>query len=210
MKTLFKILSCGLLLAATLPASAQWEPRYTVAWQPFYAINGTARFDFEARIKERKWLQASLFAHAVTNKEDEEWVFLSGGEDLSRLRGMGLGLAYKYFFHRWFYGSAGITYNNYRVRYTDDVIRSYREDGLTFHEYLTDQEVQQHFDKFSTSWTIGLQSTLRHVFFVDLFVGLGYAYSFYDEAKKPYDDGPFSFGHCGLFPTGGLRFGFAF
>ena len=211
MKALFKILVPGLLLAAALPATAQRDPRFTVAWPPLHALTSTARFDLEFRLQERCWLQLGLYAHSFSNNDGEtvfEW--LSGDEDILRLRGHGAGITYKYFFHRWFYYSAGITYNNYRARYISPVMHSFEEDGLTFHEYLENQEVRQTFNKFSTASTVGLQSTFRHVFFIDVYAGLGYAYSFRDESKRAYDSGPFTMGYRGIFPTAGTRLGVSF
>ncbi|MDR2414557.1 MAG: hypothetical protein LBD64_06190 [Odoribacteraceae bacterium] len=211
MKTLYVLLLGGLLVATVAPASARRDPRYTIAMQPFQAINGTARFDLEKRLSEKEWIQLGLAMHTVTRRGNEIQVtLLADDHEINRLRGAGATLKYKYFFHRWFYYAAAVDYNRYRVRYNDNVMHTYKEDGLTFHEYLENIDTRQDFNKFSTSFTVGLQSSVSRVFFVDVFAGLGYAYSFYDEDKESFGSSIFSAGHRGTFPACGLRFGIAF
>lgn len=211
MKTSRIILLAGLLVATVAPAAAQREPRYTIAVQPFHWLNGTTRLDFEKRLDERHWMQVGLSVHALTKHDDATtWTMYAGDEEITRLRGAGTGFKYKYFFSRWVYYATGAEYHHYRVRYLDNAMHTYREDDLTFHEYLTGIDARQNFNKLSATFTVGLQSSVRRVFFVDVFAGLGCAYSFFNGKKKPFDDTVFSFGYRGIFPTGGFRAGIAF
>jgi hypothetical protein len=96
------------------------------------------------------------------------------------------------------------------VRYRDSFMRAFEEEGLTFHEYVEDVDVNQRFDKLSGALRMGFFSTFRRAVFVDVYAGLGYAYSFYDKDKRAYDNGVFTFGHRGFFPSLGVRVGVSF
>ncbi|MDR1273818.1 MAG: hypothetical protein LBK12_04640 [Odoribacteraceae bacterium] len=214
MKTTLTVLAL-LLLAGTARAQVveKRNPRTTIAVQPVNWVNGSFGVDVERRMKNpRHWLQVNLLAHTVTNNGpyEEWWTFYSEDDPFQRLRGLRLGVSYKIFFHRLFYYSAGVTYDNFRVRYRDSFMQAFEEEGLTFHEYVEDVLVNQRFDKLSTAIRAGFFSTFRHAVFVDVYAGLGYAYSFYDETKRAYDGGVFTFGYRGIFPSVGARFGVSF
>jgi hypothetical protein len=213
MKKIIAIIAfCGTFLAAAAQEGTR-RPGFTVAFHPFLSISGTTRVDIEKRIGDTdSWLQLNFQAHVLTSHDDYEfWTVYAGDEEgVRRLRGQGFGLAYKTFFHRRFYYSAGAAYNDYRVRYLDNVWHVYEEDGLTFREYLVDQEIRQRFQKINATCVAGYQSTFRYLVFIDAYAGIGYAYSFYDDSKRAYNDGNFAFGYRGISPVIGFRLGLSF
>jgi hypothetical protein len=203
-----------LLLLVAGPTHAQVleerDPRTTIAIHPLSWSNGSYGVDVERRMNNpRHWLQIHLLAHTITNG-DGWWTFYNENDEFSRLRGGRLGVSYKIFFRRQLYYSAGVLYDNFRVRYKDSFMRSFQEEGLTFYEHVTDVNVNQRFNKFSTVIRAGFFSTFRRTCFLDVYAGLGYAYSFYDKDKRPYDGGVYTFGYRGFFPSAGARVGISF
>jgi hypothetical protein len=217
------LLLAGALLAATLPVNAQrsagHEPRFTIAIHPLQLADYSYGADFEMQLgNPDHWVQVSYLYHTLDNATDGNYTddnyiitLFTDDEYVARYKGHGLGLSYKVFFHRQFYYSGGVAYTHLDVRYLEDQLHAYRdEDGLLFHEYLYDQEVAQRFNRLSANLRVGYQSTFRRAFFVDVYLGLGYAYSFFDEDKRDYNNTIFSIGHRGAFPVGGVRLGFSF
>jgi hypothetical protein len=202
-----KALFVALALACALQAGGQERvPRYMLAVQPFRWITGEFGLDFDRRMENpRHWVQARLFALAYDDNEGEVFA-----EDFTRMRGAGVEGAYKVFFYRRFYCSGGGGWRLNRVRYKEDMLHAYEEDGLTFHEYLFDQPARRTFNKLSVFGQLGVQTTFESFLFMDAYLGIGYAYSFRGGEGPAFNGDIYSFGYRGLFPRGGLRFGVSF
>ncbi|MDR0544983.1 MAG: hypothetical protein LBG30_06550 [Odoribacteraceae bacterium] len=208
MKTTLLVLAAALLAIPT--ATAQRPPRYTVATH-VTILGSVNRLSLEKRLNDAEWLQVGLAAYSITNRDDHYlYTALSNGEEFTRLRGAGASFRYKRFFLPRYYYGAELAYNHYRVRYTDNIMRAYREDDLTFHEYLVNVPLRQTFNKLSSSVTVGFQYFFPHLIFADIFTGLGYSHSFYDSSRRPYNDGLLTFGYRGFYPVLDLRFGIYF
>ncbi|MDR3269039.1 MAG: hypothetical protein LBT83_08240, partial [Tannerella sp.] len=92
----------------------------------------------------------------------------------------------------------------YDVQYPTADFYGYVEDGLTYYEFGT-RDTHQHFNRLATNACVGVH-TFRHAFFVEVTLGLGYAYGFYDESKRRYNE-VYGFGYRGLYPVFGLKLG---
>ncbi len=192
-------------------------PKYTFAVQPLYLINGGLRFDFEQQLQSQKeWLQYSIMGYYYQPKTYDNYYngysyfrwepFYSDFDSFSAFKGVGAGLAYKYFLPRFFYISPGVNYSYFNVAYKEYAFSPYNEDGLTFYEYGY-MPFEQNFHKLKSEVTVGIQSTLRKLIFVNVYAGFGYTYSFFDENKAAMNNSIFSFGYRGLTLTAGFRVG---
>ncbi|MFV0417625.1 MAG: hypothetical protein ACK5KT_02675 [Dysgonomonas sp.] len=189
-------------------------PKYTIAVQPFYLLNGGLRFDFEKQLNSPKnWLQLSISGYHLPyqNSNWDWWETPNSNYDpISKLNGLGAGAAYKSIFYSTsVYYSAGLSYTHYRVTYSGADYHKFVEDGLTYYEYYRSDQ-KQIFNKLTASLCLGIQSTLNNLGFFDAYLGLGYSHSFYDASKRAFDDNQFGYGYRGLHVTGGVRFGITF
>jgi len=196
--------------------SLEGYPKYTIAVQPFHLMNGTLKLDFETQLKSPKnWLQLSISGSYLPKKDiyraEYSWSnFNSDFNDFTGLNGFGVGAAYKsIIYSTWLYYSVGASYSHYRVRYAGYGYFPYIEDGLTYYEYYPAQQ-KQIFNKLSSSVCLGMQSHFSNTLFFDVYIGIGYAHSMYDENKRSFEEGMYGFGRRGTFLAGGLRIGVAF
>lgn len=186
-------------------------PRYTIAVQPLILSNGGLKIDFEKRLKQSKnWLQLGLtgFYRPRYKGDHDGWEnFNSDFDPLNKYNGFGVDVNFKHFFgSNFFWWSAGLGYTYHEVYYNTWGYDSYKEEGLTFYEYV-EKEQRQVFNKVYPNISIGIQSSLRRLFFIDAFLGLGYAHSFYDKGKRAFDDNMFGYGFRGMRCHGGVRIG---
>jgi opacity protein-like surface antigen len=188
------------------------EKKYSIAAQPLYNFNGGIRFDFEMRIKNSPaWIQISPSGYWMSraHRDYNYWMLPSG--ELNYLLGGGLELNYKYFVNKKesIYFAGGCSYTNYNIEYADEYWRSYSEDNLV---YYTKEHgaMKQGINKLGLNTYFGYQLPTP-TFLFDMFVGLGYRYSFYtNNIASSFDDGMLSFGYRGIVFITGVRFGVKF
>jgi opacity protein-like surface antigen len=189
------------------------KKKYTIATHPLYWFNSGMRFDFEMRIKDTPaWIQIGAIGYLVprTDREYNRWVMISGDE-FNHLLGGGLELNYKRFFNKkesWYF-AGGCSYSRYNIDYIDKYWYSYIEDGLEYHTSKFGLLTQK-IDKIGISTFLGYQKP-KPAFLFDVFVGLGYRYSFKgDDTAKPFDGSMISLGYKGVVFITGVRFGVKF
>ncbi|MDR1582095.1 MAG: hypothetical protein LBS55_02365 [Prevotellaceae bacterium] len=188
------------------------EKNFTIAIHPFYSLNGGMRFDFEKRIKNTpSWMQFGVTGYLQPNKDDESNYIIFSGDEVNRLLGGGLDLNYKWFCNRKesLYFAGGCSYTYYNIEYTDKYWRSYTEDGLVY--FVNDYgNITQKINKIGLNTYFGYQLP-SPIFLFDMFVGLGYRYSFRNNSTaKLFNDSMLSLGYRGVAFVIGIRFGVKF
>lgn len=217
MKTYIKLFLLLFSIGFTTNSIAQEKtqsdyPRYTIAVQPFYLLNGGLRVDFEKQLgNSKRWLQANISGFYLPHKDESSstWETMNSDYDpFCKLNGLGIGFAYKSFFYRpSLYYSAGVSYTHYRVTYSDFDYFEFEEDGLKYYEYFQ-ADHRQIFNKLTASLCLGIQSDVRKKMFFDTYLGIGFSHSFYDDRKRNYNDNVLGYGYRGFHVTGGVRIGF--
>lgn len=191
--------------------------RWTIAMQPLYLANGGLRVDVERKLnRPGSWLQLGVSGFYRGKFEPGEYEYREGWsnfntcfKDISRHRGIGVGLSFKQFFRdRCFYWSGGVQYAYHRVYYHGYVMDPYTEDGLTYYERNW-REVCQQFNKWLPHLLLGYQPSLGDSVFLDLYLGCGYAVSNYDKDKLRFDSDFTGHGYRGFRLVSGVRFGVA-
>jgi hypothetical protein len=219
-----KTITFFLLLLATcqfvpLGVKAQDEAPKTFknAWavQPLYWLNSGFRLDYERQLKDpNHWLQISGIGYYI---EDDErlWGLWMLEEDfpVSEAWGAGLEVDYKWYpFKRpRMYVSGGVSFAHFDVDYRENGYQyiSYVNDGLTYYEpQWEEREVSQYFNRLGTNLCLGFQTRPARRFLIDYFVGIGYAYSFYDADKRHPSYYYNSLAYRGVTLTTGFRIGF--
>jgi hypothetical protein len=197
---------------------------YAVTLEPSHLLFGGLRFGFDMRIQDKNWIQIKqtiyLLPAAVSSYnwdwyDDEfyynEYNYGSQRFTIHNMYGFGIGANYKrYFSHREFlYCLAGFDYSFQHVNgYNYDYI-PFMEDGNTYYRFGKSEQTQN-FNNVGVSACIGINTTLRHHFFVDVFLGVGAKYAFYNKNKPALDDEIFDYGYRGFYPVFGFRLGGAF
>jgi hypothetical protein len=214
--TLFVLLATSILASAQEITTAtgklpHQEKGYTIAWYPFHHIANGVRFDFEKRIKNTPaWIQAGVTGYSFS-PEDSEYNFYTLSGEFNYLRGGGLELNYKRFINvkESMYLAGGCSYNHYNVKYFDYYWRSYTENNLDYwvNEY---GNMKQKINKFGINTYLGYQLPTP-TFLFDIFVGLGYRYSFRsNSAANSFDDSMLALGYRGIVFMTGVRLGVKF
>jgi hypothetical protein len=220
-----KILAGLFAIMAALPLTAQsletvaekelphLEKRFTIAAHPLYLHYNGLRLDVEKRIKNTpSWIQLGIAGHLMPESDDGyNYIFIPSGDEFNNLKGVGLELNYKRFVNRieTLYFAGGCSYSHYDVGYTDNFWNSYTEDGLT---YMTRERgnIKQQINKLGISTYFGYQFP-KPVFLIDLFIGLGYRYSFRSNSMaRPFNDRMLSLGYRGFVFITGARLGVKF
>jgi hypothetical protein len=191
------------------------EKIYTIATHPLYNFNGGVRFDFEKRIKNTSsWIQAGVSGYLMPKIKGDygynQWIMITGDE-LNRLSGAGLELNYKHFFNRneSLYFAGGCSYSHYNIEYTSEYWDSYIENDLKYHTKKLG-DMRQKINKLGINTYFGYQVP-RPTFLFDMFVGLGYRYSFRsNDVAKLFNDYIISWGYTGVVFITGVRFGVKF
>lgn len=214
----FAALLC-LLLGTVCPLNAQydrlidWVPeesqgqRYTVSVQPLYLLKHGLKFDFEKELrKEKKWLQIGVMGYYTPHKDGNERETLASSYDgYNKMIGGGLSVAYKTMLgRRGFHYNFGLLYNFYNVDYEKTGYLRFVENGLTFYEYGA-YGVNKKFHQPAAFINIGKHMALSRHVFVDMFMGLGFMYSF-QSGERVYKD-YCGFGYRGFYFNGGVRLG---
>lgn len=197
-----------------------WKPdtkdiqRYTVAIRPLYLTENGLKLDFEFELnKPGDWLRVELIGHHRRRFNHGHYDYRSGWSTINsgydtyhKLGGAGAGLAYKSMFtsNGWYY-SVGAAFNYFNVGHEVLSYHPYVEDGITFYERGW-KDVNAKYYKPEATVNIGKHFALSRSFFADMFLGLGFAYSFY-EGENYFSDTPYAFGGRGLFINAGFRIG---
>jgi hypothetical protein len=220
-----KVLTGLFVMLATLSLTAQsqnitvaeklphLEKRYTIAAHPLYIFNNGMRLDFEKRIRNTpSWIQCGIAGYWLSEGEqDYNYGVLISGDELNELRGVGLELNYKHFVDKkeTLYFAGGCSYSHYGIEYVDAFWRTYTEDGQTF--WTKERgHLSQNINKLGINTYFGYQSP-RPTFLADMFIGIGYRYSFYSNSMAhPFNDRMLSLGYRGLVFITGVRLGAKF
>ena len=191
--------------------------RYTVALRPFYLINSGLKADFEFELRQPgQWLQFELIGRykgwydPMPEETHYGWESIEAAKNrFQRMEGGGFGVAFKTFFrpNGWYF-SAGVVFNYYGVWYDGYTYVSFEEEGSS---YLKREAgvIRADYYKPGFNFNIGKHFALTRNLFFDAYVGVGYAYSFYDSRHRFAFDGtnPFTFAYRGLLVSGGFRIG---
>jgi hypothetical protein len=218
LSVLFAILAISTLSAQvednTVRKHLHKEKTFTLATHPLYHFNNGVRLDFEKRIKNSPaWVQIGLSGYLLTktNSEYNRWII--SGDEINHFWGSGIDVNYKYFFNRAesLYFAGGCSYTHHNIEYFDRYWNSYTDEyGLMYltREYM--RNVKQKIDKLGTSVYFGYQIPTS-TFLFDMFVGMGYRYSFRNNGSaKPFDDSMISLGYRGVVFITGVRLGVKF
>ena len=201
-------------------------PKQTISLQPFYLFNGGLRLEYERQLRSpREWVQINITGYHITSDSDFENYYStdmsvsnSNFDDINKVRGFGIGGGYKYFLtkmpeYHWNglkpYVNANLSYTHFNVHHPTWGYTPFKENGLTFYEYGYINKLSK-FDRLNTSVNFGFQSSLFNLFYYDMFVGMGYSYSFYKKEDKAFTEGIYSYGYRGLQFNAGARIGVCF
>jgi hypothetical protein len=188
------------------------EKNYTVAVHPLYLFNGGLRLDFEKRIDNTPaWIQIGATGYHLARHTGRSNYWYRPSGEYNYLAGGGLDLNYKRFYNRkeTLYYSAGGAFTHYYIEYSGKHLRSYDEDGLTYYMYKYGNQKQK-INKLGLNMYLGYQSP-RPSFLFDMFVGIGYRYSFRSYGKNElYENGMIALGYRGFVVTAGVRLGIKF
>ncbi len=210
--------------------------RYTIAVNPFYLISGGLKFDFEYELKTGKWIQTSLIGYYAPDRENENsywwgdgygnnrYSFVSGFDNYYSMWGVGASALYKHVWSRrgWYY-STGITLEYFNVKQMRSGYKPYQEEGLAglyFYEASISPYAMS-FVKPTATFNFGKHIAIAPVCFLDLYIGVGFSYSIYDQDKhfghisdydgeiyyEPEYDGMYGFARRGFVFNAGFRFG---
>ncbi|MBP9959965.1 MAG: hypothetical protein KBE93_05570, partial [Tidjanibacter sp.] len=191
--------------------------RYTVDLRPFHLINSGLKADFEFELRQPgQWLQFELIGRykgwydPMPEETHYGWESIEAAKNrFQRMEGGGFGVAFKTFFrpNGWYF-SAGVVFNYYGVWYDGYTYVSFEEEGSS---YLKREAgvIRADYYKPGFNFNIGKHFALTRNLFFDAYVGVGYAYSFYDSRHRFAFDGtnPFTFAYRGLLVSGGFRIG---
>lgn len=187
------------------------ENRYTVGLRPGYLINFGLKADFEFELhKGGRWLQFELAGRRSGWRHGyESWEnFESGFYSFSKIDGFGFGAAYKQFLssNGWYF-SAGAMFNYYNVHHPGTIMVNFTEDGTSYQRYEKGM-LNTRYYKPAVNINIGKHIAFTRHLFIDLYIGLGYARSFFDGAPNIFDHGnPFTMAYSGILCSGGFRIG---
>lgn len=204
--------------------------RYSISVHPFQLVNSGMRFDFEFELPQKgQWLQVnfSFYTRRWFTENDRgsyDYYYddyygdyygggwsnqLSGFDYFRKLGGVGLGVTYKYMFSPagWYFNvGASVTY--YDVHYVKGDYFPVKEGGLTYYEYCMGISNAK-FVKPYVNVNIGKHIPFSKNIFMDLYCGVGYAYSIwtgYDRNSYDYT-AMYGFARRGLTFSGGMRLG---
>jgi hypothetical protein len=193
-----------------LTANAQEKYPYALSFEPSYIFNNALRINLEKKITKSNWLGINLTGYYWPY--DPEYGYGTSNSDFQSvggLKGLGIGGTFKnYFARKWFIElSAGYTF--FDVQNESYGFREYIENDLTFYEYGYMDKQHYYFKKVTTSFSIGIHSTFRQAFFVEPYIGMGLAHSFYDRSyQEKYNETMFGFGYRGPYFLLGVKLGF--
>ena len=208
------LFNSSMLMAQTEVA----KPRYAISLEPFYLCNGGLRLNLEKKLQSNNWMEVNLSGYSLPHSDMQP--SYSYGRDLgghlvsnadftriSGLKGLGIGGSYKhYFYYPFFFVNSGINYTWYKVESPLYDYVLYQEDGLNYYDYTWTYKHQQ-FHKLTAQVALGLRTSSKYQFFLEHFVGLGYAYSFHDNNQPNYSKTMLGYGYRGLYLTIGLKIG---
>jgi hypothetical protein len=212
---LFILLSCLFLFSGFIRVNAQ----YALSVEPSYLANGGLRLNVAKRLTPKEWIELNITGYRIPRYEINDsyywgnvgnWITSNSDfNEFTELSGGGLGGTYKYYFHRLFFAAASTSYTYYDVEYNSWDFHAYTEEGLTFYDHEI-QNISQPFHKLTGNLSIGFRPPFRRAFFMEFNGGLGYAYSFYNKDKRPFNESPFGFGYRGVYPMMSFKIGFHF
>jgi hypothetical protein len=193
-------------------------PKYAISAEPFYLINGGLRLNMEKKLQSNDWVELNLTGYWLPHSDilpnsyrwEDRGGYLIPNADFNRisgLSGLGIGATYKHYLSSFFLVNPAISYTWYNVENAAYDFLPYKEDGLTFYDYVWTY-TNQPFHKLSMQVTLGFRTSPKHLFFLENYLGLGYAHSFYDKNKSNYTETMFGYGYRGPYLTLGVKLGF--
>jgi hypothetical protein len=221
----------------TIPIN--WRPdsvgvqRYTVAVNPLMLFNNGLKADFEYELKTPgEWLQAGLVGYVAPARtrrydysfygdDNNRWTPNSSDDSFRNMWGVGVSGLFKKMLHRrgWYF-STGLMLEFYRVGRLKYGYIPFEEDGLQFFAGGNYIDTRSYF-KTTAQFNLGKHCALSRRCFIDMFLGISYSYSFYNDTPHSYSwesHENYSYYYCdfsdmngfarrGLNFNGGLRFG---
>ncbi len=213
--------------------------RYTVAVNPVYLIYSGLKVDFEYELrKPGRWIETSLIGYYAPHRDRENYWWgdyygnnrasmRSSYDSFDKMWGIGTSIMYKHMWHRrgWYF-STGLVVEYYRVGDIRSGYLPYEEDGLTFYT-AGDYSHKMSFVKPTAQFNFGKHMALSRRCFFDMYIGIGYSYSFYNKEHFEYFyndyytgkeqvyyypdySGMYGFARRGFVLTGGFRIGVLF
>ena len=221
-KLLILLFLCYLFPSGRMQAQPEEErmPQYAISLEPMHLLNGGLGLNLEKKIRPDHWVELNLEGYYLPHGEEihvEDFLFWSwyeGGyttlntnfDRISGLSGLGIGTTHKYYFFQRYMVNTAFSYNWYNVEYAAYNFYPYMEDGLTFYDYKW-ANTHQAFHKLRLHVAIGVRSKFKHAIFMETYLGLGYAYSFYNQDKRAFNDTMFGYGYRGFYSTVGIKLG---
>jgi len=224
-KTLFVALLCCLYVPVCLQAQTTQRKmaQYAISFEPNCLLEGGLRINLEKKLRSIDRLEVNLTGYYLPYRDmqsADNYLFSmwwdGGGystlntdfeKRISGLSGLGIGTTYKHYFFRRFMISTAFSYTLYNVQYANYDFYQYTEDGLNFYDYLW-MNTHQPFHKLTTHVALGARTTFVRTLFAEPYIGLGFAYSFYDENKRHYDETMLGYGYRGYYLAAGIKLGF--
>jgi len=216
-----------LFVCCLYPSSRLWAqtekamPEYAVSVEPLYLINGGLRLNLEKKLPSNDWFELNLTGYWLPHRDIdilpnyygyhyERRGYMIPNADFNRisgLSGLGIGGTYKHFLSSFFMINPAFSYTWYNVEKPLCDFVPYKEDGLTFYDYMWTYQ-QRSFHKLTMQVAFGVRTSFKRLFFLEHYVGIGYAYSFYDKNKLTYNETMFGYGWRGSYLTMGVKLGF--
>lgn len=186
---------------------------------PLHIFSSGLRIDVERKLhKPNHWLVVGLSGTYLPHDGDDynnysTWsnLYLDSDQDVTKLIGAGIDIAYKYFFPmdvKLLYISGSINYNYFKANYYAGEFFPYEENGLTYYE-RDYREVCQQIDRIGSNLLLGVQLKPSVRFHIDGFAGIGFRYGIpRNKDRYDFDSHIFSLGYRGITFTTGMRIGF--
>ena len=193
-------------------------PRHAISVEPLYLLNGGLRLNLEKKLSPTDWIELNLTGYWLPHRDldpnyygDQHtggyWISNADFHRISKLSGFGIGATYKYYLFSFFMINPSLSFTRYNVESSVYDFVPYKEDGLNFYEYIWTYK-QRPFHRLTSQFTISLRTPSKNPFFLEHYVGFGYAYSFYDKSTLNYNQTMFGYGYRGYIITLGLKLGF--
>jgi hypothetical protein len=178
----------------------------TIAFHPFHLVNNGIRIDYDRKIGKNQWIQLGPQFYASEKTEDQSLYQNSDYRNYKSLIGIGISV-----YHRIYLGSKqapfgtyfsyGITYNHFKLGYSDD------------NQNTTAADAETRIQKLGADIVIGYQLLAFEKMIIDLYAGLGgrYAVRSYTGTKHTaFNEWMYDYGYTGNVMLVGIRIGIGF
>lgn len=194
-----------------------------VSFLPQYAASKGIRIDYERKLKDTdNWIVVAPQIYLDT-KDSYYYYYNNAYSSYETMTGFGINLYYKIIVYKSprknifcdlskfsLYFAAGPNYQHYSLFNTEDQLKEFVENGITYYEF-EQVEVTKPINRYGAVVDTGFQIALERFLF-DIYLGVAFKYSTGEDGKmieSAYNDW-IDMDYSGILLDGGLRIGFFF